>query len=239
MSGQGSRGDGMWGHMGHMQFERESTVGRVVVVDDQRTFADLLAMVVSDQPDLECVAIAYHAREAVDLVDRVRPDLVVMDVRFPNEPISGIDVAARITASHPEVRVMLLTGHVAPDLVTRAAAAGACALLPKNGSLPDLLLALRTAQTGVMVVHPDLVATASTSLTDRPPIPPLSRREREVLSLMMEGNDVRTIARGLGITVATCRGYVKALLAKLNAHSQLEAVAIARRHGLDHDLVPR
>jgi DNA-binding NarL/FixJ family response regulator len=222
-----------------MLVEPARATSRIVVVDDQRTFADLLAMVVSDQPDLDCVAVAYRAHEAAGLVDRLRPDLVVMDLRFTDESMDGIDATALITATHPEVRVMLLTGHVAPDLVTRAAAAGACALLPKNGSLPDLLLALRTAQPGVLVVHPDLVPPASTAPGDAARIPPLSRREREVLRLMMDGNDVRSIARSLGITVATCRGYVKSLLAKLNAHSQLEAVAIARRRGLDHDVVPR
>lgn len=209
-----------------------------MVVDDQKTFADLLAMVISSQPDLECVGITYQAKEAAALVDRLHPDLVVMDLRFADETMDGVDAAAMITASHPDVRVMLLTGHVAPDLVTRAAAAGACALLPKNGSLPDLLLALRTAQAGVLVVHPDLVSPGG-SPTESTRVPPLSRREREVLALMMDGNDVRSIARELGIAVATCRGYVKNLLAKLNAHSQLEAVAIARRRGLDHEPVPR
>ena len=221
-----------------MLVEPGGTTSRIVVVDDQRTFADLLAMVVSEQPDLECVGVAYHAREAPGLVDRLRPDLVVMDLRFADEPLDGIDAAALVTAHHPGVRVMLLTGHVAPDLVTRAAAAGVCALLPKNGSLPDLLLALRTTQVGVLVVHPDLVAPTNGS-TGGTRIPPLSRREREVLALMMEGDDVRSIARELGIAMATCRGYVKSLLSKLNAHSQLEAVAIARRRGLDHAPVPR
>jgi DNA-binding NarL/FixJ family response regulator len=214
------------------------TTSRVLVVDDQRTFADLLGMVISDQSDLECVEVGYRAGDAVQLVDRLRPDLVVMDVRFADEQIDGIDAAAAITSSHPGTRVMLLTGHVAPDLVTRAAAAGVCALLPKNGSLPDLLLAMRTAQAGVLVVHPDLVA-ATEAAVEAPVIPPLSRREREVLALMMSGYDVRSISRDLGIAVATCRGYVKSLLAKLNAHSQLEAVAIARRRGLDRESVPR
>jgi two-component system, NarL family, nitrate/nitrite response regulator NarL len=211
---------------------------RVVVVDDQKTFADLLGMVVSSQRDLECVGLAYRAHEAAALVDRLRPDLVIIDLRFKDEPLDGVDVTAVITARHPGVRVMLLTGHVAPDLVSRAATAGACALMPKNGSLPDLLLALRTAQAGVLMVHPDLVAPVTEAPAETTRLPSLSPREREVLEHMMEGNDVRSIARELGIAVATCRGYVKNLLGKLNAHSQLEAVAIARRHGLDHERAP-
>src|SRR5688500_12978035 len=182
---------------------------RVVVVDDQKTFADLLAMVISSQHDLECVGLAYRAHEAAALVDRLRPDVVVIDLRFKDEPLDGVDVAALITARHPGVRVMLLTGHVAPDLVRRAATAGACALIPKNGSLPDLLLTLRTAQVGVLMVHPDLVAQAAEPLTPATSLPALSPREREVLEQMMEGYDVRSIARELGIAVATCRGYVK------------------------------
>jgi DNA-binding NarL/FixJ family response regulator len=106
--------------------------------------------------------------------------------------------------------------------------------MPKDGSLSDLLVALRTARRGVLVVHHSLLSDAVTTHATEQGAPrvALSRRERDVLAMLTVGLDVRSIADQLGISLNTCRGYVKTLLHKLDAHSQLEAVAIARRLGL-------
>ena len=105
--------------------------------------------------------------------------------------------------------------------------------MAKNGSLPDLLQALRTAGDQGLVVHPVLLRSL---MREGSPVPDqqvrLSGREVDVLRLLAAGMDARVIAGQLGISLNTCRGYVKSLLSKLHAHSQLEAVAAARRHGL-------
>ncbi|MDD0858223.1 response regulator transcription factor [Arthrobacter alpinus] len=129
----------------------------------------------------------------------------------------------------------MLTGDPTIEALERAAAIGVCAFWPKDGSLSSLLEALRHAQSGGFTVHPSLVAHASAHwrLQDSVKVvAALTHRELEVLRLMAAGHDVRANAHALGIAENTCRGYVKSILAKLEAHSQLEAVVVATKLGL-------
>jgi DNA-binding NarL/FixJ family response regulator len=203
----------------------------VLVVDDHTTFSDLLAMALDHEPDLTCVGTAAGVARALAMVDRLRPDLVLMDVHLGDG--DGIAATAQLTRTYPELRVVVLTAHVDSALMQRAADAGACCLLPKNGSLPDMLAALRSARRGGLSIHPGLLKVL---ITSKPPssdyVPPLTPREHDVLRMLAGGSDARAIAKSLGISVSTCRGYVKNLLLKLDAHSQLEAVVIATNRGL-------
>jgi len=207
-------------------------VTSVLVVDDHTTFSDLLAMALGNEPDFACVGTAACVEKALSMADELRPELVIMDVRLGDG--DGIAATAELTRAYPDLRVVVLTAHIDTALMQRAADAGACCLLPKDGSLPDMLQALRSSRRGGMVVHPALLTTLMRSRTPRraDSLPPLTRREREVLRLLADGSDARAIANVLGISVNTCRGYVKSLLLKLGAHSQLEAVVIATNHGL-------
>jgi DNA-binding NarL/FixJ family response regulator len=203
----------------------------ILVVDDHRVFADLLAFALEGQPDLRCVGTAHSVEEGLALADRLRPDVVVMDVRLGEG--DGIAASAELTRTHPDIRVVVLTAHATQSLLEDAAAAGACCLLPKDGSLDDMLTALRAARRDGFVVHPALLRTLMVSRYEpRTQRPDLTRREQDVLQMLAQGRDVRSTARALGISVATCRGYVRSLLVKLNAHSQLEAVALAKKGGL-------
>lgn len=203
----------------------------VLVVDDHRTFADLLALALSDQEDLYCAGTAHSMAQGLAMAERLRPDMVVMDVQLGDG--DGIAATAELTARDEAVRVLVLTAHTDEMLLERAAAAGACALLPKDGSLTDMLQVLRSSQRGGLMVHPSLLRTLVTARREPSPyVPPLTGRERDVLRMLADGVDAQSIARRLGISVNTCRGYVRGLLTKLDAHSQLEAVAIAKKHGL-------
>ncbi|MDQ1537800.1 MAG: hypothetical protein QOE58_2193 [Actinomycetota bacterium] len=205
----------------------------VLVVDDHTTFSDLLAMALAREPDFTCVGTAPDVATALAMADELRPDLVLMDVRLGDG--DGIVATAELTRLYPELRVVVLTAHIDTALMQRAAEAGACGLLPKDGSLPDMLQALRSSRRGGMVVHPALLTALLTSRSLRrgsDSFPPLTRREHEVLRMLADGSDARAIAMHLGISMNTCRGYVKSLLLKLGAHSQLEAVVIATNHGL-------
>ena len=207
-------------------------VRSVVVVDDQRTFADLLREVVDGMPDLECIGAAYDLDTAVDLVSALRPDVVVMDVRFQGDSRDGVTATAEITARFPSTMVLLLTASADQSLITRAAKAGACGLAAKSGSLTDLISALRTIRPGGLTVHASLTgAMADQPQTSAGLLNLLSPRERDVLGMLTIGLDSRAVADQLDISLHTCRGYVKSLLRKLGAHSQLEAVAVARRLG--------
>lgn len=209
----------------------------VLVVDDHQTFTDLVRMALDAEPDLECVGTAHTVAVARVLAARHRPDVVLMDVNLKSD--DGLDLTAELLAARPELRVVVLTAHGDKRVMKRAAVAGACALLPKDGSLPELLASLRGARAGEFRVHPALLHALVVEDPDPGPLagtgPSLTPRERRVLELLAQGRDVRGIARELAISVHTCRGYVKALLSKLGAHSQLEAVAAARAQGLLDD----
>ena len=208
------------------------TTTSVLVVDDHTTFSDLLAMALENEVDLTCVGTAASVSEALAKVKALSPDLVLMDVQLGDG--DGIAATAELTALYPDLRVVVLTAHTDAALMQRAADAGACCLLPKNGSLPDMLQALRSSRRGGLVVHSALLTALVTSRPRRSSdaLPPMTRRERDVLRMLADGSDARVIAKNLGISVSTCRGYLKNLLLKLGAHSQLEAVVIAANHGL-------
>ncbi|MFC6286402.1 response regulator [Nocardioides sp. GCM10027113] len=208
---------------------RAPTTRRIVIVDDHRTFVELLSHALDGVPGLQCVGTAYDPDAGLTLVARLRPDLVVMDYEFPGHT-DGLTAAAQIRARFPDVHVVVLTGRADPRMVQRAAEAGASSLLPKDGSLPELLEALKHAGAGGLLVHPKLIL--GPALEDQNL---LSRRELEVLTMLAVGLTATEIAEQLGITRNTCRGYIKSVLWKLGAHTQLEAVALARRKHLVTD----
>lgn len=214
---------------------------RVLVVDRHQTFAELLGVALGGQPDLDFVGHAPTGADAVRLVAEARPDVVLMDAQLPD--VDGVAFAERLRADDPGTRVVMLTAVDEPTLLRRATAAGASGFLAKDGALGDVLRAVRTAHGGGMTVSSHLLTTLlrSADVDDDPQATVdtsyggLTPREREVLLLMGAGLDTRTVARRLGISVHTCRGHTRSVLAKLDAHSQLEAVAVAARHGLlDH-----
>lgn len=204
---------------------------RVLVVDDHRTFTDLIALALEAELDMECVGAAHDVSRARALVVESRPDVVLMDVNLGDD--DGLDLTVELLQAHPHLLVVVLTAFGDGAVMRRAAAAGASALLPKDGSLPDLLSGLRSARHGALVVHPELLHTLLSAEWQTGPVgPELTPREQEVLERLADGRTVSRIAKDLGISVHTCRGYVKTLLAKLGAHSQLEAVVIAVMRGL-------
>ena len=205
---------------------------RVLVVDDHDTFAELLVGALDREVDMVCVGHATTGAEGVAMVGRLGADVVLMDIQLPD--MDGFAATEQILATDSTVRVVMLTAHASAHLVARAARAGACAFLHKTGHLADVLVTLRTARSGDLAIDPALAARLVKRGVSTPSRPTLTPREQEVLELMGTGKDVTTIARELQMAPHTCRGHVKSLLAKLGAHSQLEAVIVAVRTGLIH-----
>ena len=208
-----------------------TNVSRIVVIDDHATFADLLSGALNREDDLRCIGTAHTLDEGVTLCIAEEPDLVVIDYRLPDG--DGLQGSERIIKALPAVRIVMLTGDPSSQAMQRAAVLGVCGFLPKDGALSILLDVLRSARQGEFIVGPALI---SELLKPRHPAaamnPGLTARELEVLRLMNQGFDVLANARTLGISAHTCRGYVKSILSKLGAHSQLEAVATTNRLGL-------
>ena len=205
-------------------------VTRVAVIDDHRTLAELLAVALQAEPGVEFVGHASTAAAGRDLVERTHPDVVLMDFGLPD--LDGVRATVRLLDEHPDVRVVMLTAATGAHVISQAAAAGAVAFVAKSGGLAEVIAAVRTARKGSMVVDPSLLATFGRQSAPGAAAPLLTPREQEVLELLGLGFDVRRAAKRLGISLHTCRGHVKSLLAKLSVHSQLEAVVAATRLGL-------
>ncbi|WP_241979493.1 response regulator transcription factor [Cryobacterium suzukii] len=206
---------------------------RILIVDDHTTFTELLTGSLDREPDLCSVGSANSVASGIAACLALSPDVVVMDYHLPDG--SGLVAAAAILARAAHTRIVILTGDPALEALEQAAAIGVCAFLPKDGSLATVLDTLRHARIGGFIVHPSLVSLLSTRRrlrSEEIPFPDLTKRELAVLRLMGEGSDVRANAKTLGISENTCRGYVKSILGKLGAHSQLEAVVVATRLGL-------
>ena len=210
---------------------------RVLVVDDHRALAESLALAIDSQPDLECAGTAATAAAARRLAAEEVPDILLIDVQLPDG--DGIDVAAGLHVSRPEMRIVVLTGHTDVAVLARAAEAGVCGFLPKESGVTDVLWALGTARSGGMVVDGatlsavlDRVARLKRSQAPPQVTHDLTEREMEVLHAMGTGMDPQAIAVRLGVSVHTARGHVKNILSKLDCHSQLEAVVMAIRRGM-------
>src|SRR5688572_30388042 len=151
-----------------------------------------------------------------------------MDIEMPRQ--DGLAATRRIREVAPDAVVAVVTTHRDPDWVVRATQAGASAFIPKDGSLAEMIDVLGRVRPGQMLVAPSTFSSAPTSGSKPASTearPQLTRREQEVLDCLGRGMQIKTIARVLGITLETCRGYVKSLHAKLGARSQLEAVVKA------------
>lgn len=206
---------------------------RILIADDHSTFAELFAMGLEREPDLEAVGHARTAAEAVQLTESLHPDIVIMDVRLGDG--DGIEVTAQLTERYADLCVIILTGHPDPDVVARAAQAGACGFLPKGGALAAMLHALRSARRGSLVLPPEmleLMAQPAPPAVAAPSVPSLTAGELEVLELLGHGLNPRTIAVRTGMSVEECRALLASVMTKLGASSQLEAVVTANRYGL-------
>lgn len=212
---------------------------RVVVVEDQQALAGALQLAIDAQPDLDCVGAVGGVDDALRLVTAQDPDVVLMDIHLPGA--DGIEGTRRITASHPRVRVLILTADDAPELLAAAAAAGAAGFLAKDSAFPDILAAIRTPTIdGKVLVEGAMLAALFNGMgPDQPSRAArrrnwarLTERELDVLGLMGEGLDPRAIAERLVVSRHTVRGHVKNILCKLGTHSQLEAVVVATRTGI-------
>ena len=210
---------------------------KVALIDDHQTLLDLLTFAMANEDDIEVVGTATTAADGQRLVERTRPDVVLLDFALPD--VDGLTLAATLVDRHPDVRVVMLTASEDAELISRAATAGASGFVAKSGALDQVLDAVRSARSGSMIVDPVFLARLG-SVGRRAQAeeqaglgrPVLTPREQEVLELLSRGKDPRTIARELSISLHTCRGYVKSTLAKLDCHSQLEAVVTAGRLGL-------
>jgi DNA-binding NarL/FixJ family response regulator len=198
----------------------------VLVVDDHRSFSDLLTAALSSVPGFRCLGTASSAAEGIEMAARLRPDVVVMDIQMPGT--DGLAATRRLRQASPGTAVAVATAHSDAEWVARAAQAGASAFIPKGGSLAEMIDLLRGARPGRMVVAPSLSrTTARPTAAATPDL--LTARELEVLGYIGQGLQAKSVAKVMGISVHTCRGYIKTVYTKLQVSSRIEAVNRARQ----------
>lgn len=198
---------------------------KVLVVDDHRSYAEALSLAISIEPGFESIGSVPDVESAIQVVLADRPDVVVIDWQLPL--VDGVEGIRRILVADPRVKLVMITGHADASLRKLSAMAGASAFLAKESSIAEIVQAVRDSVSGDAFID-----VSSDANLDTVSALSLTPREIEVLYLLAKGRDTPTIAAALFLSVHTVRGYVKEVLRKLGAHSQLEAVAVARRAGL-------
>jgi two-component system, NarL family, response regulator NreC len=205
---------------------------RILLADDHAVVRQGFKMILSAQPDMEIVGEAGNGREAVELAEQLRPDIVVMDVAMPE--LNGIEATRRLSASAPHSRVVALSMHKDSVYVRETLRAGARGYLLKDSPAPDLLAAVRAVASGEGFLSP---AVSDAVLNDyrrhvTNPVDMLSSREREVLQMLAEGKTNKEIAGILNLSVYTVDAHRGRIMEKLNLHSINELVRFAVRNGL-------
>jgi DNA-binding NarL/FixJ family response regulator len=210
---------------------------RVVLADDQPLIRAGLRVLIADTPDLDIVGEAGTGAQAVQLVRDIQPDVVVMDIRMPG--MDGIEATRIITAGSETARVLVLTTFDDDDYVYAALRAGASGFLVKDMALEDILAGIRVVAAGDALIAPSVTRRLIQEFVGRPEPAPerraangITKREREVLTLVGRGMSNSEIAAHLHISVATAKAHVARLFTKLNARDRIQLVIIAYETGL-------
>jgi DNA-binding NarL/FixJ family response regulator len=213
---------------------------RVLVCDDQALIRTGFTTIIDAQPDMEVVGECGDGRAAVDLAPRVRPDVVVMDVRMPVlDGIQATRLLAGAGVEHP-VKVLVVTTFNLDEYVYEALRAGASGFLLKDAPPAQLLHGIRTVATGAALLAPEVtrqlvgryaarIRPAGDGAADGVPLTP---RELEVLRLIADGRSNSEIAATLVISHETVKTYVSRILTKLDLRDRVQAVVYAYRRGL-------
>ena len=205
---------------------------RILLVDDHAVVRQGFRAILAAEPDMEIVGEAANGRDAVEFAERLRPDVVVMDVAMPE--LNGIEATRRLAESTPRTRILALSMHKDSVYVREILRAGARGYLLKDAFDSDLLAAVRAVARGDGYLSP---AVSDAVLTDyrkhvTDPLDLLTSREREVLQMLAEGKTNKDIATLLKLSVYTVEAHRGRIMEKLNLHSIGELVRFAVHSGL-------
>jgi DNA-binding NarL/FixJ family response regulator len=209
---------------------------RVIVADDQSMVRAGFRMLLSGEPDIEVVAEAGNGLEAVNHASRLRPTVVLMDIRMPE--LDGLEATRRILAADPAARVLILTTFDLDEYIYEALRAGASGFVLKDEPPEQLIAAIRTVAAGDALLSPTITKRVIRQFTRIPRPPPqdevasLSARERDVLRLVAEGLSNAEIGADLFISETTVKTHVTHILQKLGLRDRVQAVVLAYRTGL-------
>jgi DNA-binding NarL/FixJ family response regulator len=204
---------------------------RVVLVDDHELFRTGLVKMLTDR-SIDVVGTAASGEAALDVVAHTRPDVVLMDLSLPG--MSGSEATSRLSDSHPEIAVVILTVMTDESDLIDAILAGASGYLLKDAGLEDIIAGVESAARGESIIAPQLAGKLLRRIRSRrgeigAPRPQLTEREHEVLELMIDGRDNAAIAERLFISQSTVKHHVAAILDKLGVDNRVQAAVRAVR----------
>ena len=210
---------------------------RILIVDDHEMVRNGLSVMMEREEDFTVVGEAQNGKEAVEMVSRLRPDVVLMDLRMPE--MDGVEAMRQIRAEQDDVKFLVLTTYDTDEYIFDAIEAGAKGYLLKDTSREELFKAVRTVNRGESLIEPGVVSRLLDRLTDLsrqaaqgPDHLALSERELEVLRLMARGSANKQIAGELSITESTVKTHVANIFQKLDVSHRTEAVTKAISQGI-------
>jgi len=209
---------------------------KILIADDHVMMREGLRKLLESQPGLQVVAEAGDGRTAVELVERMKPDVVIMDVAMPD--LNGVEATRQIVRGPASSKVIALSAHGSGRFVTEILKAGAVGYVLKQGGFSELVHAIESVTTGKAYLSPDVSQAVLDGLTsgeteDAPvPAAKLTAREREILQLMAEGKSTQTIGSDLGVSPKTVATHRTNIMQKLGLRNVAQLVQYAIREGV-------
>jgi DNA-binding NarL/FixJ family response regulator len=209
---------------------------RILLVDDHEVVRLGLKSLLEHHDQFEVVGEAATAKEAIEQVARIRPDIVLMDIRLPGA--SGIEACEEITSTYPDTKVVMLTSYAEDEMLFSAIRSGASGYILKQIGGDELIRALEAVGRGEALLDPAVTQRVFQEVRravkeeEASAFSNLSQQERHVLLLVSEGKTNREIAKALFLGEGTVRNYVSSILSKLGVSNRAEAAAYAVEHNL-------
>jgi len=208
---------------------------KVLIADDHAIVRTGLRALLKSEPDLELVGEATGGYEAIELVGKRHPDILILDLSMPD--LDGIAVTRQLKPEYPDLRILILTVHEDEAMLREAIKAGAFGYVLKRAAEAELISAIETVRRGDLYVDPAmlrvlLVESTEPKTAQSASPEPLTPRETEVLKLIVQGYTNRQIGETLILSVRTVEGHRANLQEKLGLHTRVELVRYARDHGL-------
>ncbi|MBE4906834.1 response regulator transcription factor [Bacillus luteolus] len=209
---------------------------RVLIADDHHVVRRGLLFFLKTQKEIEIVGEATNGKEAVELVEQLKPDVVLMDLVMPE--MDGIEATKRIKEKHPDIHILILTSFSDQDHVIPAIQAGATGYQLKDIEPDELVKAIKAVYNGDSQLHPKVTTHVMTHLLkgdkkETNLLDELTKREREVLAEIAKGKSNKEIASSLVITEKTVKTHVSNILSKLELADRTQAALYAVKHGIE------
>jgi len=208
---------------------------RLLIIDDHEMVREGLKAMLVAEPDFEIVGDAANAEQALELIERLHPDVVLLDIRLPG--VSGIELCSNVTSLYPKTAVIILTTFAEESLVAQCIQAGARGFIVKDIERFDLKRSIRAVARGEAVIDSKAAVAVLAQLRRTPqvsqePSPePLSTQQIVMLRLIAQGLSSREIATRLYLSENTVKGYVQEILHRLGVKNRTEAVMVAVKQG--------